>query len=269
MSASQERRDAGFALLVVLWTLVLLALIVTQLGAAGRQEANLAGNLRSAAELGAEADGVVYEAVFRVMDASAAHWPANSRPHQEPIPGGIAFIRIESEAGKINPNSARPELLAALLRELGVDAQQAETIAQAIVTWRTPSNGASPMAASYSAAGRNYEPPQAPFESLRELGDVIGVTPAILDRLIPHLTLYHNGNPDPTVADPVVLQAMEDVYGPIPDTRRGPPDERVVAISVRATAVSGAEAVRSVVVRIGAGGGNEPFAVLRWRETVP
>ncbi len=48
------RSERGFVLLLVLWTLALLALIGTQVTAAGRSEAQVATNLRAA---GAPAGG--------------------------------------------------------------------------------------------------------------------------------------------------------------------------------------------------------------------
>ncbi|MDR3535940.1 MAG: hypothetical protein P4L71_05530, partial [Acetobacteraceae bacterium] len=65
-------REAGFALLLVLWSLVLLSLILTQLLSAGRSEAQLAGNLRNAAMAEAIADGAVREAVFHLLGGTPA-----------------------------------------------------------------------------------------------------------------------------------------------------------------------------------------------------
>ena len=53
--------ERGFALLLVLWTLVLLSLIVTGMVSAGRVEAQLASNLRAAAVAEAAADGAVHQ----------------------------------------------------------------------------------------------------------------------------------------------------------------------------------------------------------------
>ena len=46
------RRQEGFALLIVLWTLGLLALLGTQLLATSRQDAQIARNLRDTATRG-------------------------------------------------------------------------------------------------------------------------------------------------------------------------------------------------------------------------
>src|SRR5277367_4288128 len=72
----------GFALLIVLWTLVLLVLLVTQLTAAGRTETRIAANLRSGAAAEAAAEGAVYEALFHLLDSSAGHWNVDGAIHQ-------------------------------------------------------------------------------------------------------------------------------------------------------------------------------------------
>jgi general secretion pathway protein K len=59
-----EAHQRGFALLVVLWTLALLALLGTQLLATSRQDTQLAHNRLDAAVLEAAANGAVQRAVF-------------------------------------------------------------------------------------------------------------------------------------------------------------------------------------------------------------
>ena len=61
----------GFALLIVLWSVVLLALLATGITAAGRSQTQLAGNVRRAAAAEAAADGGIYAAAFHTTDAPA------------------------------------------------------------------------------------------------------------------------------------------------------------------------------------------------------
>ena len=58
--AEPPPRQRGFALLIVLWAVVFLAFLVTQLTAAGRLETHIASNLRVAAVAEAAADGALY-----------------------------------------------------------------------------------------------------------------------------------------------------------------------------------------------------------------
>ena len=256
--------ERGFALLIVLWTLVLVTLIVTHVVTAARQETRLAENLRSAAELGEIADGGVQEAVFHLLDKSAGHWRADGAPHRSAGPSGALEIRIFSEAGKVNLNTAQVELLAALLRETGLERLKAEAIANAIVVWRTPKGEAPAMAAAYKQAGLGYAPPNAQFESVREVGHVLGVTPAILERIEPYLTVHHDGGTDGAAADPVVRQALKDVFGQVPTGGPSGPDEAFV--DVRTTVTRGAaHAEREAIVRIGPTPKGRLYEILGWR----
>ena len=262
-----EPHPSGFALLLVLWSLVLLSLLVTQLTASGRSEAQLALNLRTNAATEAAADGAVREAVFHLIDGSAAHWPANGQPHDIRVAGTRVTVRIDSEAGRINPNTAQPELMAALLHAAGADTQTARSVATAMVDWRFPGDQPRQGGAKlpqYRAAGRDYGPPGAPFESLDELGLVLGMTPELLGRMMPHLTLHHEGDPNPAAADPVVLAALREALGTLPATAQRI-DETTVAITATALGENNSRFVRRAVVRIGAGRGNASlYEVLSW-----
>jgi general secretion pathway protein K len=138
MRRRTHRREGGFALLLVLWSLGLLALIGTQVTATGRAEAMLAANLRTAAVAEAAADGAVHQAIFRLLAPEAQRWPADGPARELALPGGAtALLRIESDQGKLNPNLATAPLLQALLLQLGAEPRTAGGLAGAILDWRT------------------------------------------------------------------------------------------------------------------------------------
>jgi general secretion pathway protein K len=130
-------RDRGFALLVVLWSLVLVGLLTTQIIASGRTALVLAGNLRAAAEARAQADGAINEAIFHLIANGADHWAADGGVHVLGSPGLPISLRIGSLAGKINPSLASTKLLAGLFEAAGAAPPQASEIAAAIIEWRT------------------------------------------------------------------------------------------------------------------------------------
>jgi general secretion pathway protein K len=250
-----ERR--GFALLIVLWTLVLLSLLVTHLTATGRSEARIASNYAANAQAEADADGVVFEAAFHTINGD---WIADGQPHTLQLGHGVAQVTLYSESGKINPNIASVELLASLLRVLGVEPSQANSLASAIADWREPGELARPAgakSAQYRAAGLDYGPPNAPFESLDEIGRVLGMTPELLAAMRPHLTLFQYGDPDPSVADPVVLQALKQVQQiPGQTGQPGFPSGlnaglQTVTVVAEARSDSGGLFTRRAVLRIG------------------
>ena len=92
------------------------------------------------------------------------------------------------------------------------------------------------------------------------------VTPAILQRVSPYFTIYHDGDPDAAIAAPPVLRALEDLNGKLPTGIRAPPDESVVEV----TAVAGqgrARQYRGAMVRLNPGQGGQLYEILDWRES--
>jgi general secretion pathway protein K len=252
-------RGGGFALLIVLWTLVLIAFIVTHVTASGRTEIRIASNLAANAVAGAAADGAIFAAIFNQMDPkSEQHWGPDGTAHELAIGDSRVMLRLEDEAGRINPNWASPALLEALLRVTGSDPDSARRLAAAITEWAgTAPVLASPSArlAEYRAAGLDYGPPGAQLETLDELARVLGMTPAILAAIRPHLTLFGPPEPSPATADPVVAAALADLTSTGQAASSGnqmPPDVRTVRITALASGPGNARVTRSAVVRFGA-----------------
>jgi general secretion pathway protein K len=211
MTCSMARQQ-GFALLIVLWTLGLLALLGTQLLATSRQDMQIARNLRDTATLEAAANGAVQQAIFRVLDRSSTHWNADGMIRFLQVGWARVTIQIEDEADKVNPSIASPALLQALLLQVGADPGTAAAVAAGIVEWRLASNAPgrpNPTLARY--AGRDFAPLGEPFSSIEELGSVLGMTPELLGRLRPHLALYTDSDPGAGTRDPVVARALAAV----------------------------------------------------------
>ncbi len=210
-SFSQDpAREGGFALLLVLWSLVLLTLLTTEVGLAGRGEATIAGNLRRAAAVQAATDGAVEEAAFHLLEPPPAGWAADGGTRTLRLPAALVSLRITDESGRVDLNGASPALLAALMASAGASATDAAALAARIVAWRSPANAAGPDAgrnAPYLSANLPYVPPGSPFESVDELGLIPGMTPPLLAALRPHLTVYSQGRFDPAFADPLVRAA--------------------------------------------------------------
>ena len=206
MTAGNAR---GFALLVVLVSMVLLALMLSGVLATGRGAIRLAGNIRAAAQARALGDSAINEALFHALASGAANWPADGNWHG--LPNGVQ-VRINSLGGLINPNIASTDLLAGLLQACGTNPQQAETLADAIIDWRSPAVSAAAQAAriaEYRNAGLAFAPPGAPFADIAELSNVRGMTPALLLTALPALSLYQSNDPSAALASPLVRRALQ------------------------------------------------------------
>ena len=116
-----------------------------------------------------------------------------------------------SEAARIDLNFAPKEMLANLFAGLGADQQAAKEYADRIVGWRTrpTANVANDEEALYSAAGLAYSPRQSLFTHVNELGLVLGLTPVLIDRALPFVTVFSgSSNVDVLVAPPEIIAAL-------------------------------------------------------------
>jgi len=262
-----DRREAGFALLIVLWSLVLLSLILTQVLSAGRGEAQLASNLRASAVAEAVADGAVQDTIFHLLEPSSGHWPLQGR-HRLALAGGVAEVVVENVSGKINPNQADATLLGAMLTLCGASTATSAAITQAVLDWRAPPT-AGDASAAYRAAGLGYAPPGAPFETSDEIGLVIGMTPALRGCVLPHISVYQESEtPSLSVADPFVARALGVVArqsgdAAAPDAGDG--NDPTVTITATATGRGGGRFTRRATLRLVADPRGRPFRILDWQ----
>ena len=95
-----------------------------------------------------------------------------------------------------------------------------------------------------------------------------GMPPAVLACLLPRLSLFQPDDPDPTLADPVVLAALRDSG----NTATGADsDNQYTVVSITATAVlaGGARFVRHAVIGIGPSPTGGWSRVLDWTAPPP
>jgi general secretion pathway protein K len=243
---------------------VLLSLILTQVLSAGRSEALLAANLRNAAVAEAIADGAVQETVFHLL----AHDWAPRGAHVLRIGRGAAEITIDDLFDRINPNTAGPQVLRAMLGLCGADAAQAAVLAQAVLSWRGDTDATTDaLAAPYRAAGLPYAPLGKPMQSVDEMALVAGVTPAMFACLAPHLSLYQDNDPDPRSPDAFVARvaalaarASGTAIGVVPPSPTGPTAVQITAVA----SAPGGRFVRRATVRLSPSDDGLPFRILLW-----
>jgi general secretion pathway protein K len=187
-------RESGMALLVVLWTLLLLAVIAASLGTQARKQGYLARNAAALARAEAAADGGVVRGVAALMDPSVEQrWAADGSPHRFMLDGIEIEVRIVDEAGKVDLNTGAPELLASLLEVVGAGNEEALAIASAVAEQRSGAASGQPRG----------------FETPAELLVIPGMTPALFERIAPFVTvLTHARGVDPSVAQRAVLLAL-------------------------------------------------------------
>lgn len=190
-----RQRQSGVALILVLWVITLLAVIAGNFAFSMRGEAQIARNLLSTAQAQALADAGTQRAWFELLKppTDLQRWQANGLVHEFLLGGALVRVSIQDEAGKIDLNTAPDVLLQGLFKSVGSSEVESVALVDAVVDWRDADklrrlHGAEDD--EYRAAGKNYLPPNVPFETVDELQRVLGMTPELYRKLAPSLTVY-------------------------------------------------------------------------------
>ncbi|MET0329057.1 MAG: type II secretion system minor pseudopilin GspK [Luteimonas sp.] len=277
------RLQRGAALLLVLWLITLLAALVGAFALTARIEQQQGRVLfRGLAGDQAARAGVEYALTRLAADDPVLQWQPDGRAYPWRFGDIDVEVRIVDETGKLDLNQVEGPLIAALLQVLGTEPDVALQVAGAIVDWRDGDDfvqitgGAE--AADYASAGRPYGAKNAPFESVAEVEQVLGMTPALYALLAPHLTIHSRlPAPDPQFAAAPVLQAMGVEADPILAAREQAAAQLAGALlgggsgtySIESVArlPEGRSARLRAVVRTGAGSvPGTAYSVLRWEE---
>jgi len=224
-------------------------------------------------------------------------WVADGRAYEFELEGSKIKVELYDETGKIDLNVADLATLSGLFGSAGMELEQAEALAAAVMDWRDPdelitTNGAE--LSEYEAAERPYKPRNAPFETVSELQQVLGMSFELYRELEPLLTIYSGrAQPNPAFASPRVLALIPgmtpDLIALFVQQRQQPaalpgqppvplvmPDGTPVVaqgggltytIRSTATLVGGATASLEATVRLGASMvARRPFRIVRWRD---
>ncbi len=259
MTIPAAARSRGFVLIIVLWTVGILALLVTSLVGDAGMDARLSAMHREQTVARAAADAVLASVIIETLR------------NGQRAPGARRFgdadvtVSLQDYSGRVNPNLASARVLQDLLQEVGVPPRRSENLADAIVDWRTPTEVASPHGAkapAYLAAGLRYGPTGRPFEHLNELGYVLGMDAATLAALTPRMSLWSDRDPGVSRANRLVFAAPHSAtIRPI-----APPEAegRIIAITADARLASGQRAIRRAVVRFGPSPNGPAWRILAW-----
>ena len=287
------RAQSGIALVLVLWMLALLSVIAGSLVFSSRTEVLMAGNLVSLARAEALADAGAYKAIYELTrpQTDPQRWRGNGLTHDWNFQGEELRVTILDESAKVNLNAAPTVLLKGLFRALGVAEPDADALADAVADWRDADDLRSLRGAEkadYAAAGRDYAPANAPFETIDELHQVLGMSDDLFRKLEPLVTVHsRQSGINTAVAPRAVLLALPGATPEQVDVfleqrwillEQGLPAPAfpgvqglsagaigsVFSIQVEAVVSGNARFSRAAVVRL-TGNLKEPVAVLAWR----
>jgi general secretion pathway protein K len=203
-------RTTGYALVLVLWVLVLLTTMAMAFTAGVRTDTRAALSLAEQVRLRAAADAAIARSIDRLSESNAAEAVAAGTTYEMPWPDANLRVTMASESAKLDINYAPRPLLIGLFETVLPEAS-AEALADAVQDWRDRDERRSAQgaeAADYRAAGRRQLPTNRPFRSTAELAQVMGFDADRVERLRPHITVFaRRPRIDPFSADATVLSA--------------------------------------------------------------
>jgi general secretion pathway protein K len=207
-------KQRGIALLLVLWMLVILIGIIGVFALISRTEMQQGKYLSRGVQARYGAESGVEIAVLRLgQNDPLMRWVPDRREYKFQTDKTRHQIRVLDESGKVDINVAGADVLVPLLRAFDLDQVQAESMSSAILDWRDADNllnlpgGAEDP--QYESAGKPYGARDNAFQTITELQQVLGMTPALYQRLAPLITIYSGlARPNPSFAPPEVLAAM-------------------------------------------------------------
>ncbi len=203
-AAQPARRQGGFALVLVLGTLVLIAALALALAQTSRLEVRRTANMAAAAKARALLDAGVALAVF---DADRPLRARRFRPAGPPVRVALGDatldIRLFEEWGRVDLNRSNPLLLRGVIEAAGEDGDTARAIADTVTARRGD---------TMASRAREDDQPHRPFLSVAELANVPGVTPDLIRRLWDEVTV--DGGPgrlSVATAGPMTLAALPNL----------------------------------------------------------
>jgi general secretion pathway protein K len=284
----------GIALVLVLWVLLLLTIITGSFALMARMDRLEANTLLSGTQARMSAEAAINLAVLALRDPNdESRMLADGRVYELELDGVRVEITAIDERGKLDINAADELTLANLFTGHGMDLDDAELLAAAVLDWRDEDelervNGAEVEA--YLAAGLQVGPANRPFLMTEELLQVIDMQYELYRKLEPGITVFsNNGQPNPAFAPVEALMAMPDItydeavnfvaernsqqIGESLGTEL--PNGVVVmergrgvtySIEARATMPNGVWEQLQATIRLGGNRSGSPYRVLRWRE---
>ncbi len=292
------RHQRGLAFVLVLWVVAMLTILLGSFSLIARTENLQARHMFDTTQARYAAEAGLNLAVYELRKADPMlRWVGDGRPYTFGFGEAEVEVRITDDSGKLNLNSADPATLTNLFVARGVAPDRAEALAAAIRDWvdgddETSPNGAEE--ADYKAAGLAYGPANAPFTTVSELQQVLGMNYALFSQVEPALTLFSaQGTPNAQYAPLEALEALPDMTAEcaqqiiaqrqaIQPGDPAPMGEPLCGVSIgavaggggvtysvqsRATLPNGASTTLDATVRMGGvNAAGRPFVILRWRD---
>jgi general secretion pathway protein K len=270
-------RRPGFALIAVFWIVMVVGLFTAIVASRTGFDLDRSGWALGMGKARAAADGAVEEAAFQLLSRIGAGTPVldlrDLADFEIQIGDVPVRVSIDDEDGKIDINGAQPELLALLLEAVirenkELAGQDAVTLSERIADFRDIDNlrrlhGAEDP--EYLAAGLAAGAKDAAFDSVGELGQVLGMPPALVEAVTPFVTVYNGRSQFDPEAGPLPLKALTlGIDGAGLAISVAPSRRRVFSVRATAALPNGVVFERQAALRI-SGDARQPVTWIGWR----
>jgi general secretion pathway protein K len=208
MKYGDSRR--GMVLVTVLWSISLLSALAMAASVTFRGYAGV---------MAVERDRVQGEALLTAGLETAAGLidPSSVSPLAElemtmTLGTGAVRVRLNDECGRIDIGKAPAELLASMLRSMGVPEAVARNVAKRIVERRDPGRAADPDNPRANVATEMSGSNQ-PFTDIGQLQTIPGMAPDWIAAIAPLTTVFGDQTVNPLTAPPGVIAALPGIDG--------------------------------------------------------
>ncbi len=288
------RRQQGIALVLVLWVALLMSVIAGSFALSARTESLQSRILLNETQARFLAEAGLNRTVYELRNPDPeTRWIADGRTHKFELDGAEIEIQVTDESGKIDLNQAGEELLVGLFASVGVEYEEAIGMVDKILDWKDADEEmrlAGAEDGDYFAAGYQYGAKDAPFDTVPELVQVMGISYELYRKIEPALTVYSGRkNINLAFAPKEVLMSIDGITADMADDylveRHGIDDVNselpilaegysgqfrgggtTFSIISKATLPNKQFAQIDATIRMGGNLQGRPYRVVRWRD---
>jgi len=294
-----RRAQRGVALVLVLWAVALMGVLLGSFALIARTENLESRHVFDSVTARYDAQAGLERAVYELRNADPQQrWIGDGRPYEFDFEGAHVTVELTDESGKVDINVADPVTLTSLFVSVGVELEQAQALADAIIDWRDPDDLPQQQGAEkneYQSAGLPYAPRNAPFQTVSEVQQVFGMDYELYRRIEPAITIYGgSGAPNPAYAPFEALRVLPNMtddfarqiialrQSTLPGQQAQPivlPDGTPIvangggvtySVKSRAQLPNGVSTELDASIRLGGvGTSGRPYTILRWRDGEP
>ena len=220
-------RQRGFALLLVLWAVMILGVVAAAMLAGSKASQRQAYDGVDTLRRNAIEDAALARAVAGAFasvasakqpgiaapaDPKKLHWRRDGTPETIRFDGHVITVAIQDESGKVDINVASKDTLTALLKTTDLSGADIEDLTNHIIDWRSnPKVSAKDniVPVEYVGLGYPYHSRHGPFQTIDELRLVDGMTAEVYDQIASGITVYSGRKEiDPATAPLAALMTL-------------------------------------------------------------